>query len=98
MKKLSLLLALLLALSGLSLSSLAEEAAQTAEDPAKEIYIIPAEGEQIELGYVEGTTILEVDGLKFKDLNDNCELDVYEYWREDIDERVADMYSQITLK
>ena len=96
MKKLSLLLALLLALSGLGLSSLAEEAAQTAEDPAKEIYIIPAEGEQIELGYVEGTTILEVDGLKFKDLNKNGELDVYEDWREADDARIADLLSQMT--
>ena len=98
MKKLSLLLALLLALSGLGLSSLAEEAAQTAEDPAKEIYIIPAEGDQIELGYVEGTTILEVDGLKFKDLNKNGELDVYEDWRADMDARIEDLYSQMTLE
>ena len=73
---------------GLGLSSLAEEAAQTAEDPTKEIYIIPAEGDQIELGYVEGTTILEVDGLKFKDLNKNGELDVYEDWQMCIRDRM----------
>ena len=96
-KKLSLLLAMVMAIACLSLPALAEEAA--AEDkPVTEIFIIPAEGEQIELGYINGTPILEVDGLKFKDLNDNGELDVYEDWREDIDARVADLYSQMTLK
>ncbi len=62
------------------------------------ITIIPAEGDQIELGYLDGVTeILEVDGLKFKDLNSNGELDVYEDWREDVDARVEDLYSQMTL-
>ena len=61
--------------------------------------LIPAEGEQAELGYLEGvTTILEVDGLKFKDLNKNGELDVYEDWRADIDDRVADLISQMTVE
>ena len=96
-KKLSLLMAMVMAIACLSLPALAEEVA--AEDkPVTEIFIIPAEGEQIELGYINGTPILEVDGLKFKDLNDNGELDVYEDWRADIDERVADLYSQMTLK
>jgi len=45
------------------------------------------------LGYLDGvTTILEVDGLKFKDLNGNGQLDVYEDWRQDVDARVKDLY------
>ena len=59
---------------------------------------IEAAGDQVELGYVDGTTILEADGLKFKDLNKNGELDVYEDWRQDIDSRVADLISQMTLE
>ena len=61
--------------------------------------VIPADGEQVELGYIEGVTpILEVDGLKFKDMNKNGELDVYEDWRNDIDTRVADLISQLTIE
>ena len=61
--------------------------------------IIPADGEQVELGYIEGVTpILEVDGLKFKDMNKNGELDVYEDWRADIEDRVADLISQLTVE
>ncbi|MBR5345328.1 MAG: hypothetical protein IK127_05840 [Clostridia bacterium] len=63
------------------------------------IRVIPAEGDQVELGYLEGyTEILEVDGLKFKDMNDNGELDVYEDWRKDVDERVWDLIGQMTLQ
>lgn len=34
----------------------------------------------------------KVDGLKFKDLNGNGQLDVYEDWRQDVDARVKDLY------
>ena len=79
------------------------EAAAAAEEERLaqrlEYSIIPAEGEQVELGYIEGVTpILEVDGLKFKDMNKNGELDVYEDWREEIDTRVADLISQMTVE
>ena len=81
----------------------AVQAAQAAEkerlEQRLEYSIIPADGEQVELGYLEGvTTILEVDGLKFKDMNGNGELDVYEDWRQDIDTRVADLISQMTVE
>lgn len=42
-------------------------------------------------------TIIEADGLKFKDLNGNGQLDVYEDWRQDVDARVDDLLSQMTL-
>lgn len=47
--------------------------------------VIPADETtgQEQLSYVEGTTaIIEVDGLKFKDMNKNGALDVYEDWRD----------------
>lgn len=54
---------------------------------------------QAELGYREGTTnILDVDGLKFKDLNGNGQLDVYEDYRVDTEDRITDLLSQMTLK
>ncbi len=54
---------------------------------------------QVQLTYMEGTTpILDVDGLKFKDLNKNGTLDVYEDWRQDTDTRVADLISQMTAE
>lgn len=52
---------------------------------------------QVRLSYMEDVTpILEADGLKFKDLNKNGKLDVYEDWRKDTDERIADLISQMT--
>ncbi len=54
---------------------------------------------QIELSYMPGTTtILEVDGLKFKDLDKDGELDVYEDWRQETDTRVADIISKMTVE
>ena len=61
--------------------------------------VIPADETtgQIELSYMaETTTILDVDGLKFKDLNKNGSLDVYEDWRKTTAERVADILAQMT--
>ena len=37
--------------------------------------------------------VIEVDGLKFKDLNGNGTLDVYEDWRQPVDARVDDLLS-----
>ena len=42
--------------------------------------------------------VITVDGLQFKDLNDNGTLDVYEDWRADIEDRITDLLSQMTLK
>jgi beta-glucosidase len=42
--------------------------------------------------------VLTVDGLKFKDLNKNGRLDVYEDWRATVDARVADLVGQMTLE
>jgi beta-glucosidase len=37
------------------------------------------------------SSILEVDGLQFKDLNGNGALDPYEDWRRPVEERVSDL-------
>lgn len=42
--------------------------------------------------------IIEVNGLQFKDLNNNGKLDVYEDWRADVDARITDLLSQMTLE
>ncbi len=42
--------------------------------------------------------ILEVGGLRFKDLNKNGKLDVYEDWRRPTEERVNDLVSQMTVE
>lgn len=110
MKKLSLLLAIIMLIgcSGLT-GALAEDTASTESeyrvtfssyDQVNEaITIIEGTDTQTELGYLDGvTTILEVDGLKFKDLNDNGELDVYEDWRADVEDRVWDLINQMTIE
>ena len=109
MKKLCWLLVLVMLVSSIGLTAFAEDAAPAAAATGSRfssydevnalITISPAEGDQVELGYLDGvTTILEVDGLKFKDLNKNGKLDVYEDWRQDIDARVWDLIGQMTLE
>ena len=52
---------------------------------------------QIKLSYMADITpILEVDGLKFKDMKKNGSLDVYEDWRAETDDRIADLIAQMT--
>lgn len=84
----------------------ATEAAQTEAAQERESYERPYEvnvveveenGEQAALE-THTKNIIEVDGLQFKDLNGNGELDVYEDWRADIDDRVEDLLSQMTLE
>lgn len=47
---------------------------------------------------VRSKQVIEVDGLHFKDLNGNSQLDVYEDWRKSADSRAADLLTQMTLK
>ena len=58
---------------------------------------VKADGEQAALE-THTKNIIEQDGLKFKDLNGNGSLDVYEDWRQDTDSRVEDLLSQMTLE
>jgi beta-glucosidase-like glycosyl hydrolase len=101
MKKLSLLLAILMMFSCIG-GAFAEEPAVTetellAQDCAYSVIEADEVTGQVKLSYMEGvTTILEVDGLKFKDLNKNGVLDVYEDWRQEADARLNDLVSQMT--
>lgn len=101
MKKLSLLLAIVMLFGcvGAFAEGAATEGPTEAELLAQDcaFSIIEADGEQPRLTYIEGVTpILEVDGFKFKDMNGNGQLDVYEDWRQDVDARVNDVISQMT--
>ena len=51
------------------------------------------------IGYspASGVTILQVDGLYFKDLNKNGTLDKYEDWRLSSEERAADLAKDLSL-
>ena len=50
------------------------------------------------LGYSpdSGIKLIQVDGLAFKDLNKNGQLDGYEDWRQDADARAADLAGQMS--
>lgn len=102
MKKLSLLLAIVMMFS-CCFSAFAEtaepEGPTEAELLAQSLTFSVIEGDehQAKLSYVEGVTpILDVDGLKFKDMNKNGELDIYEDWRLLPDERINNLLSQMT--
>lgn len=43
-------------------------------------------------------SILNINGLQFKDSNNNGQLDPYEDWRLPVDERIGDLVSQMTLE
>lgn len=95
MKKLSWLLAVVMLMSSIGIPALAEE--KTFEKPyATNEVVVEASGEQAALeAHVK--RVIEVDGLQFKDLNGDGKLDVYEDWRQDVDARVADLLSQMTV-
>jgi len=52
---------------------------------------------QPQLGY-RTVNLLEIDGLEFKDLNRNGQLDTYEDWRLPHEERSKDLVSKMTLE
>ena len=89
--------------AGESASDPAAEAAAAAEEvrlsQPLDYVVIPADETtgQKELSYVEGVAgIVEKDGLKFKDLDKDGELDDYEDWRLPDDARIYDLLSKMT--
>ena len=94
-KRISLFLVLAMLLS-LAAPSLAEEASPILES-ASGFYYIEAEGGRPRLSAASQDKFMQVDGEWFKDLNGNGELDVYEDWRADVSDRVADLLSQMTI-
>ena len=99
MKKLSLLLAVVMLVSAMSVPALAEEAGAKQIVAGDSTYcLIEANGDQAELGYVDESIIIEQDGLKFKDLNRNGALDAYEDWRLDTEARIDDLLAQMSVE
>ena len=88
------LIALLMAMMMLLSYAIAEDEEEV--QTVVEVLYIDASGEQMKLGYTADTEILDVDGLKFKDLNKNGALDVYEDWRKPVEERVNDLLAQMS--
>lgn len=76
----------------------AEPAAETFDPARLEIHYVAADAAQAALGYAGGAAILSIDGLQFKDLNHNNELDAYEDWREDTETRAADLLSKLSAE
>ena len=72
-----------------------DEDEEEEEDPVAVVYIVPAGEEQAELAVADESLLIEVDGLIFKDLNKNDELDIYEDWRLSTEERVQDLLFQM---
>lgn len=100
MKKISLFLALILTMSMVLASSpaYAESAKwQEVELDTGFVRILNEGGAQLSYSRNSGVKILEEDGYAFKDLNQNGKLDVYEDWRAPIEDRVADVLSQMSL-
>lgn len=102
MKKMSLLMALVMLMSLFSIPAGAESAKTPIilTDPAHELHIQWVEADettgQIRLS-ADSKAFITVDGLQFKDLNANGELDVYEDWRLDSATRTADLVSQMNV-
>ena len=94
-KKIASLLALAMLTSTLCVPSFADDGAIKQSDSG--FFYIEANGDQIALSAHSADKFIQADGLYFKDLNGNGTLDVYEDWRQDVDARVDDLLSQMTL-
>ena len=92
----SMVLALVMAISVLALPAHAENAKYTTQT-TKEGWIKVVNEGGATLGYSpdSGVTIIEVDGYAFKDSNRNGQLDAYEDWRLDAETRAVDLAQQI---
>lgn len=97
-KKIALVLSAAMALNALAVPmvALAEDGSSVIKTSSSGFYYIEADGEQIRLSSKSEDGFMEVDGLYFRDLDKDGELDVYEDWRQDQETRVQDLISQMT--
>lgn len=65
------------------------------ETPDGWILVTNEGGETLGYSPESGVTIIEQDGYAFKDMNKNGELDAYEDWRLNDEERIADLVGQL---
>lgn len=95
-KRLSLVLAVVMVIS--MLSAVTAFAADEIKESASGFYYVEANGEQVALSVADRDLLIEADGLLFKDLNKNGELDAYEDWRLSAEERADNLIAQFTLE
>ncbi len=95
MKKASLFLAILMLFGILIVPGLADGNAIV--ESGSDFFYIEANGDQPRLSAASADKFIQVDGLWFKDMNGNGALDVYEDWSQPINDRVADLLSQMSL-
>ena len=65
----------------------------TSEQTRDGWYKITQEDGAPTLGVMDDTKIIQVDGYAFKDMNGSGKLDLYEDWRQSIDDRSANLAS-----
>ena len=94
-KMVSWLLAVTMLASLCALPAMAEES--VIKESVSGFYYIEANGDQAKLSAASQDKFIQVDGLYFKDLNSNGSLDVYEDYRQPVEDRVADLLSQMNL-
>jgi beta-glucosidase len=95
-RALALVLALTMLLSSTAIPVFAAESA--IKESASGFYYIEATPTQEALSAKDKNLFIVVDGLYFKDLNKNGELDPYEDWRLSIEERAKDLVSKMTVE
>lgn len=83
--------------SAIGVPVLAEEASAILESSSG-FYYIEENGEQVRLSSNNENGFLQADGLYFRDLDKDGELDVYEDWRNDVETRVQDLISQMNVE
>lgn len=57
-----------------------------------------SKGKSLGYNHSSGVQLLMIDGYAFKDHNKNGQLDAYEDWRLDVNERAADLASKMTIE
>lgn len=82
-------------LNAISIPVLAQENS-IIQNSTSGFYYIEENGEQVRLSSQNEDGFMEVDGLYFRDLDKDGELDTYEDWRLDTETRVQDLLSQMT--
>lgn len=83
---------------GLCLLSILAGCKEKEENSAQFLIVRNDNGPSLGYSPKSGVSILEVDNLKFKDLNKNGKLDKYEDWRLDVEERSADLANQMSIE
>ena len=70
----------------------------TVQEIGDQTVVINKSGQVLGYSPESGVSILTVNRLAFKDLNQNGELDPYEDWRLSVDERAVNLVSQMSVE